>query len=216
VARILAISDEVDEVMGPDSLAQLAPDLIVSCGDLPFEYLEFVVTMANVPLVFVPGNHDPDLRPGGAPILPQLAFVGERRPPAGPEGCTTVDGRIVEVAGLRVGGLGGCIRYREGPNQYTQAQMHRRALGLELRSRFRHPRRRLDILVAHAPPLGVGDDDDPAHRGVAAFHRLVARLSPRLLVHGHIHPHGRMRPDRRIGATLVVNAVGHRLVELES
>ena len=109
-------------------------------------------------------------------------------------------------------GLGGCLRYREGPNQYTQAGMGRRALELELRARLR--RQPVDILLTHAPPRGCGDGDDLAHQGFAAFHRLVNVLRPRLLVHGHLHPYGRKRDDRRLGDTLIVNAVPNRLLEL--
>ena len=57
--RILAIADEVDDAMYTDKLARLRPDLVLSCGDLPFDYLEFIVSRLDVPLVYVPGNHDP-------------------------------------------------------------------------------------------------------------------------------------------------------------
>lgn len=219
--RILAVADEVDPVLTPERLRRLAPDVIVSCGDLPFDYLDRVTTEANALLVSVPGNHDP-VAPGparaivGAPGLRSLVSG-----PAKPQPGLNLDGRIAEAGGLLFAGLGGAVRYREGPNLYTQRQMRRRALGLELRARLRRPRRsregrgRLDVLVAHAPPLGLGDDDDPAHRGFSAFLRLARALRPRLLIHGHIHPYGRHLPDRRIGDTRVINAVPHRLLEVE-
>src|SRR6266508_365807 len=59
--RILAVADEVDESLGGEALAQLRPDLMLSAGDLPFDYLEYLVTVLNVPLLYVPGNHDPSL-----------------------------------------------------------------------------------------------------------------------------------------------------------
>jgi uncharacterized protein len=195
----------------------LRPDFIVSCGDLPFDYLEYVVTVANVPLLFVPGNHDPAVpRRAPDPVLgalsgPSLAFKGPAKP-AAPEGCVNLDGRIVEVAGLKVGGLGGSIRYSEGPNQYTQAQMRRRARRLGMRARLRGG---LDVLIAHGAPLGVSDEDDPCHLGFAAFHRLVAKARPRVLLHGHIHPHGEVRPDRAMGDTRVVNVIPFKLIEVQ-
>lgn len=217
--RILAIADEVTDALGPESLRTLRPDLVVSCGDLPFDYLEYMVTMANRPLLMVPGNHDPasQRRPvrafsGVGPLSPSTDDHGEE--PGRPEGCISVDGRVIAVSGLLVAGLGGSIRYREGPNQYSQGEMRRRAGLLALRARLRHPRRGVDVLVTHAPPLGLGDEQDPAHRGVAALQALVSRLRPRLLVHGHIHPHGEPRPDRWMGPTQVVNAVPFRLIEL--
>lgn len=211
--RILAVADEVDPVLTSDRLARLAPDVIVSCGDLPFDYLDRVTTSANALLVSVPGNHDP-VAPGPARALvgvPGLGSLASR--PAKAQPGLNLDGRIAEVAGLRFAGLGGAVRYREGPNLYTQRQMRWRALGLELRARLRG--RRPDVLVTHAAPLGLGDEDDPAHRGFAAFLRLARVLRPRLLIHGHIHPYGRHLPDRRIGNTRVVNAVPHRVLEVE-
>jgi predicted phosphodiesterase len=221
--RILAISDEVDQALGPESMASLRPDLVLSCGDLPADYLEYIVTVANVPLLWVPGNHDPD-RGGSrhpAPIvlpvpLPVGAIAPGDQAPQGPPGCTALDGRVVPEHGLLIAGLGGSIRYSRGPNQYTQREMRRRAIGLELRTRFRYPGRGLDVVVTHSPPLGVGDAEDPAHRGFASFHRLMEKLSPQVLIHGHVHPYGAARPDRRIGRTRVVNAIPHQLIEVEA
>ena len=224
MVRILAVADEVDPSLNADALAALRPDLIVACGDLPFDHLEYLVTSANVPLLYVRGNHDPEVRPRGQPRpgvmagLPALVAGPSRGDPEGasrePAGCASIDGAIVEVRGLRFAGLGGSHRYSNGPNQYTQREMRRRARWLELRSRLSHPRRGIDVLVTHAPPLGVGDDDDPCHRGFAAFHRVVRTLRPTLLVHGHIHPYGQARPDRSIGPTRVVNVIPRKLLEV--
>src|SRR5207248_4945634 len=128
-------------------------------------------------------THDPDLRrrPGGPTVAGTVPVrcAADNSDEPGPGGGTSVDGRVVQVAGLRVAGLGGSVRYKDGPNQYTQAQMRRRAFRLAARCRFRRavgrdPTRRVDLLVTHAPPLGVGDaPDDPAQVGFAAFHLLI-------------------------------------------
>ena len=99
---------------------------MLGCGDLPFDYLEYLVSRLDVPLLYVPGNHDPSLKPPDMTWMPLRSEL----PVPGPQGCTNIDGRVVEVNGLRVAGLGGSLRYKEGPNQYTQAQMGRRALRL--------------------------------------------------------------------------------------
>ena len=52
--RILAVADEVAESLGGEALAQLRPDLVLSAGDLPFDYLEYLVTVLNVPLRMPP------------------------------------------------------------------------------------------------------------------------------------------------------------------
>lgn len=36
-------------------------DVVISCEDLCCEYLDYLVSMLNVPLLYVPGNHDNDL-----------------------------------------------------------------------------------------------------------------------------------------------------------
>ena len=201
------MADEVDDALYEDGLRQLKPDLILSAGDLPFDYLENLVTRAGVPLLYVPGNHDADVKFHRSTYGPVVV----EEPIPGPEGCDNVDGKILEVDGLRIAGLGGSIRYREGPNQYTQAAMRRRALALELRARLRKPP---DVLLTHSPPRGLGDGDDLPHQGFEAFNRLLTVLHPRLMVHGHLHPYGRQRQDRQVGGTLIVNAVPHRLLEL--
>ena len=215
--RILAIADEVDRSLDVAKLKGFGADLVLSCGDLPFDYLEYVVTAVNKPLLYVPGNHDPELKTKLEPHLHGLRFDATWASPPGPEGCVSVDGRIDAAAGLRIAGLGGSIRYRPGANQYTQRQMRRRALGLEVQARRDRLLRRgpVDVLVTHSPPSKLGDQDDRPHRGFTAFHRLLRALSPKLMVHGHIHPFGIVRPDRQAGDTRIVNVVPHKILEIE-
>jgi uncharacterized protein len=212
VTRILAIADEVDEALYADKLIRLRPDIVVSCGDLPFDYLEYIVSLLDVPLVYVPGNHDPGLRSPDPTWTP----LQTEAPIPGPQGCENADGRVVTVAGHRIAGLGGSMRYKSGPNQYTDAEMRWRALSLEVRIKLNPARgaRKLDVLLTHAPPLGWGEPDDQAHRGFAAFARLVKALAPSVLIHGHVHPYGRSKPERQLGGTQIINAVPSRIVEI--
>jgi len=206
--RILAVADEVAESLYGDTLKELRPDLILAAGDLPFDYLENLVSRTDVPLLFVPGNHDPGLKLGDSTFEGLSAnFDG-----TGPSGCINADGRTEEAAGLWIAGLGGSIRYNEGPNQYTQREMRWRARRLEWRARVR--RRHIDILLTHAPAAGLGDADDPAHAGFEAFNRLVLELRPRMHIHGHVRSFGPKKDDLRLGATVIVNAIPYRLLEL--
>ena len=207
VVRVLAVADEVVEALWGTALEELRPDLIVGCGDLPFEYLENLVSRANVPLLYVPGNHDPDLRTSdGWTALSPLSL------PPGPAGCINVDGRVHDAAGLRIAGLGGSVRYRPGPNQYTQRQMAWRALRLEARVRLAG--KPIDVLITHSPPAGHGDSDDPPHQGFAALERLARTLRPRLLIHGHVNQYGPRHKVPPIGRTAIVNAIPSRLLEV--
>ncbi|MFV1962899.1 MAG: metallophosphoesterase, partial [Acidimicrobiia bacterium] len=109
------------------------------------------------------------------------------------------------------------IRYNDGVNQYTQAEMRGRVRRLTRRTRIRRLRdgRSVDVVIAHSPPLDCGDEGDRSHRGFSAFHRLIGQLEPTLMLHGHIHPYGKPRPDRTIGRTRIVNVIPYRLLEIE-
>lgn len=206
------MADEVEESLYGEQLPTVRPDLVLSCGDLPFDYLEYLVSRLDVPVLYVPGNHDPSLKQPDMTWMPLRADL----PIPGPAGCDNIDGRLVEVRGLRIAGLGGSLRYKEGPHQYTQAQMRWRALLLETRIRLKRVRdtRKLDILLTHAPPFGVAEAADPAHVGFVAFNRLINNFHPLLHVHGHVHPYGKYIPERRIGSTRVVNVIPHRMIEI--
>ena len=210
--RILAVADEVEEGFYGDKLTSVRPDIVLGCGDLPFDYLEYLVSRLDVPLLYVPGNHDPSLEPLDTTWTPARAEL----PEPGPQGCINVDGRVVEANGLRIAGLGGSHRYKEGPNQYTQAQMRRRALRLELSLRLKRVRngRKLDVLVTHAPPFDEAQTEDAAHVGFVAFLRLIRSFRPAVAAHGHIHPYGRTIPERLIGSTRVVDAVPWKVIEI--
>jgi hypothetical protein len=216
MVRVLAVSDETDDALAADPGAAGAADLILACGDLPSDYLGSLMNALDVPLVLVPGNHDPDLSGYRSSRAGLTLRAGMPARPPWPDGAVNADGRLVDVAGLRVAGLGGCRRYTEGPNQYTDRQQARRALALRARARWRTLRdgRGVDVLITHAPPRGTGDADDPPHRGFTALHGLVRALRPATLLHGHVHPYGaRVRPGR-LGDTVVYNVTGWHLLEI--
>ena len=195
--RILTICDEESPGLWdyyiPGKLAEY--DLILSCGDLKAEYLEFLVTMARCPVLYVHGNHDGDYA---------------NNPP---QGCDCIDGRIVVYNGLRILGLGGCRKYRPGPHQYTEGQMSRRIRKLRWKLRLLGG---VDIIVTHAPPEGWGDSDDHAHRGFRCLEKLVASFQPRYLFHGHVHTHYGVNRPRvlRLGDTRIVNACGRYVLNI--
>jgi hypothetical protein len=213
--RVLAVSDEVDEALAADPGAARTAELILACGDLPFDYLSTLMNALDIPLVFVPGNHDPDVSGFRSARNGLTLRAGLPARPPWPEGAVNADGRVVDVAGLRIAGLGGCRRYSTGPNQYTDRQQARRALRLRAAARWRrHDGRGVDVLLTHAPPRGVGDGEDPPHRGFTALHSLVLALGPTLLLHGHVHPYGaRVRPVL-LGGTTVRNVTGWHLIDI--
>ncbi len=217
MVRVLAVSDEVDDGLCADVSPAGDAELILACGDLPFDYLGYLMNALDVPLVFVPGNHDPDLSGYRISRAGLTLRAGHPARAPWPDGAISADGMMIDVAGLRVAGLGGCRRYSGGPNQYSDRQQSRRARALNRRARWRRmrDRRRIDILLTHSPPRGVGDGDDPVHQGFTALNSLVARLQPALLLHGHVARCDVANPDRRIGPTVVRNVVGRHLIDIE-
>ena len=211
--KILAVTDQVvDSLYSPNVKNRFGDvDLIISCGDLPYSYLDYLVTILGKPLYFVHGNHDKDYE-----------YTENGRRYLAPQGAIALDMRVVKgPGGLILAGLEGSIRYDEASgHQYTQEQMDRRATQLAVKlvgHRLRH-RHSLDILVAHSPPFGVGDGPDPAHIGFRAFNTLINYFKPRLMLHGHLHryygPYG-MPPSAQVGATRVMNIYPYQLIEWE-
>ncbi len=68
--KILAISDVPSKALWDyDTRARLEGiDLILSCGDLPKKYLEYLTNFTAAPILYVHGNHDGSYKesePGG-------------------------------------------------------------------------------------------------------------------------------------------------------
>lgn len=186
--KILAVSDEECQSLWdyyvPGKLSEY--DLIISCGDLKSQYLSFLVTMGRAPVLYVHGNHDEHYR--------QMP----------PDGCDCIDDRVVIYHGLRILGLGGCRKYHDGPFQYTEQQMHRRI------AKLRRAVRRaggVDIVVTHAPPRGLGDQEDPAHMGFEALYEVLDEYHPQYLLHGHVHLryNTKIPRCRQYGDTEIIN-----------
>ena len=78
--KILAVTDQVvDSLHSPNVKNRFGDvDLIISCGDLPYGYLDYLVTVLGKPLYFVHGNHDRDYEyteTGRRYLAPQGATV---------------------------------------------------------------------------------------------------------------------------------------------
>jgi hypothetical protein len=204
--KILAVSDQVVERLYSLSASGHFDDvdLLIGCGDLPYPYLEYLVTILNLPLYYVPGNHDPTYA---------------ENPAARAEGGINLDRKVIHLKGLLLAGLGGSVRYRpDGVNQYTQGEMYLRALSLLPRLIFNRLRygRALDILVSHSPPFGIHDEPTLAHRGLKALNYLIRWARPRYHFHGHTHFYRRNLVDfsTKVSETLVINVYPYKVVEV--
>jgi Icc-related predicted phosphoesterase len=195
--KILTVSDRVEPILNDsfDANRFSGIDLIVSCGDLPPEYLTVITTRLQAPLFFVKGNHDIryDLKP--------------------PDGCVDIHGKLVQFQGLKILGLEGSRWYNGGPNQYTERQMRRIIRNLKIGLWWQGG---VDMVISHASPRHVHDAEDRCHKGFKSFNRLINHYAPKYFIHGHIHAHFDKFADRLtiIENTKVINSYGYTILEI--
>jgi len=217
--KILCISDQIDpQVYSPAIRERFSDvDLILSAGDLPLDYLDFIISSLNKPLFFVFGNHHIEdmkhyKRLWDVPIAPEeRAYFG----------CGAVHlGTKVKIEGnFILAGLGGSMRYNNGYNQFTDFEMFFEMTKLIPRllwNRLFHGRF-LDILLTHAPPKGIHDKNDKCHWGFKTYLWFMKVFKPRYLVHGHIHLYDLC--DVRCTKweeTMVVNAYSHYIINMDN
>lgn len=209
--RVLAISDKVEPIIYSAGICRRVGevDLILSCGDLPFYYIEYVVSMINKNCYYVFGNHGREIEYSG----------GDWQQKHAPQGAVNLHMRTVREDSLLLAGLEGSIRYNDAPRfQYTESEMMRNILRLApalMRNRVRHGRW-LDALVAHSPPFGIHDKPDLPHQGFRSFLTFMRWFKPRYLLHGHIHLYRRdVTTVTQFEETEVINVYPFRLLELE-
>ncbi|MDR2019761.1 MAG: metallophosphoesterase [Treponema sp.] len=215
--KILCVSDQIDPLVYSASIKERFSDmdLVLSAGDLPLDYLEFIVSSLNKPLLFVFGNHN--LKGFRRFVRPRDSLRNDYGPLPG-AGTVHVGSRVKREEGLIVAGLGGSMMYNKGENQYTEFGMMMEIIRLLpalivnriFRGRF------LDLLLTHAAPRGIHDKEDPCHRGFKVFLWFMHIFRPRYLVHGHIHlyDHRDVR-STRYEDTVVINAYSHYVIDTE-
>ena len=171
-------------------------NLILSCGDLPPEYLSRMVHHLKAPLYYVSGNHD------------------FRYDAKSPEGGDNLHGRLIQIGGINILGLEGSHWYNGGPYQYTEWQM--RSIIRRLRPTIWW-RGGVDVVVSHSPPRHIGDAEDPCHMGFECFRWLINKYHPHYFIHGHIHRNF-LDPSERVtvvNTTRVVNTYGYCILEIQ-
>jgi len=206
--RLLAVSDHVVDSLYSTTVGDwLGPiDLILGCGDLPYWYLEFLLTVLGAPLFYVHGNHDP---------LVEYSAQGGTK--THPEGGVNLDCQTVMTKSLLIGGLEGCVQYRpDARYQYTQDEMRWRAYSMLPQlawNRLNHGRW-LDILIAHAPPLGIHNGPSHVHTGFKVYLDLMKHFKPRYLLHGHHHAPSNETSETLYMQTTVINVYPYCVIEI--
>ena len=207
--KILSISDvEIGFIYSPLIIDRFKDvDLVISCGDLPYYYLEYIISLLNIPLYYVRGNHA------------NLVESGSEVDRLSPWGAIDLHRKAIrDHNGLLMAGIEGSMRYNFGPYQYSQFDMWWMVWGLLpglFINRLRYGRY-LDIFVSHAPPWQIHDKTDLPHQGIKAFRWLIDVFQPAFHLHGHIHVYRQDEPTETLEKnTWVVNSYGYRVLELD-
>jgi Icc-related predicted phosphoesterase len=207
--KILTVSDRVERSFFKENLLRekcRGIHLVLACGDLPTYYLEYLVNSLNVPLYYVPGNHDEQ------PYQP----CATKEPFA--KGCINIDQRVIVYKNLLIGGLAGALRYKKGKYLYTEAQMHRKIFSMTPRllvNKIKY-KRYIDSLITHAPPFGINDEKDLAHRGFKEFLTFIKTYKPTYLIHGHTpHQGGEGKSMSYYDPTWVINTNPYRILDID-
>ena len=232
--RFLCVSDQIDPLIYSTVIKERYEDVdaVFCAGDLPMDYVDFIVTSLGKPTYFVFGNHD----------LTEFDYYrrgGRAEPaPGAPFGDPTLShahgGDYVSNKSLRVkkltfklpngsstplliAGVSGSMRYNNGKDQYTEGEMKRQLLMLAPKLIWNKIRygRYCDVFLTHASPRHIHDKDDPCHRGFECFNSFLKKYQPKYMVHGHIHLYN--QNEERVGVyynTTVVNAFSHHVIEI--
>ena len=228
--NILSVSDipsrtlEALILRSPDKLKKI--DLIISCGDLEKEYLEFLVDGLNRDILFVFGNHEyrwdredyfgyekeQDILPKKDKIVKRIA------------GATDLHSRVQECNGYIFVGFGGSILYNNGRNQFSEKEMDKIVSKAIIKVRLEQFKMALlrknlkgIIVLSHSAPFGVNDQSDPAHIGFKCFNDFIKHVSPTLWLHGHIHLQDMYQNQiAHTGSTTVLNTYGYKFIKIDN
>jgi len=190
--KILLVADEESKFLWDYYDETLFKDVtfIISAGDLKAKYLSFLTTLTRKRVLYVCGNHD-------------SRYIKDP-----PYGCDPLDDHLIVQNGIRIVGLGGSYRYKDGPYQFTEKKM---------RKRIKHIRTMIkqfggvDIIVTHAPPKGHGDGEDLCHTGFKIFNNLIEEFKPSYFLHGHQHLNYAHKTERiqQVDKTIIINGYNY-------
>lgn len=181
--NFLIVSDWIEPLIYSEMMKHRMKDvdIIISCGDLSFSYLDFIMSELNKPLLFVAGNHV-----SSRERARDFHFKNKLLTPS----CfTNLHLKCYNIEQILLTGFEGCNWYNGGPFQYKQWEVYLKLFGLIPRMIYNKIRygRYIDIFVAHSAPAGVGDRPDLPHNGFKAFNWFIKWFKPTYFLHGHVH-----------------------------
>jgi uncharacterized protein len=210
--QILCVSDWIDPLIYSERMKYRMNDvdIIISCGDVSMNYLDFIMSELDKPLFFVNGNH----------VSGHSGENGQYdvQKPENPCCFKNLHLKVYKSDGILITGFQGSLWYNGGPYQYRQWQVYLMLLKIVPRLIFNKIfyKRYVDVFVSHAAPFGIGDLPDRCHQGLKAFNLFIKLFKPKLFLHGHIHLFDRNEKRiNRLDDTKIINVSGFVKTELE-
>ena len=236
--KILCVSDQIDPLVYSVTAKERFSDvdLVLCAGDLPMDYIDFIVSTLNKPTYFVFGNHNltefvyyhkkavgqkgshphPIEQPSPFDMSHNFGAIYAGFKSLKEPAITITDSLTNKKRPLLIAGVSGSMRYNEGLNQYTESQMKAALLKLYpslMLNKLRYGCY-LDIFLTHASPRHIHDLEDPCHKGFECFKWFMKKFKPAYLIHGHIHLYDIQTPRvTKFEQTTVINAYSHYLLD---
>lgn len=237
--KFLCVSDQIDPLVYSTQIKERFKDVdaVLCAGDLPMDYIDYIVSSLNKPTYFIFGNHNLNefsyyhkqkhRNKGAHPTFaPEYAaydlsmshgaiYAGFKVLKDNKLKIKNKDGKY---SPLLIAGASGSIRYNNGLNQYTNFQMFIHLLKMSpalLLNKLRYGRC-CDIFLTHASPRHIHDKEDPCHKGFECFNWFIKKFKPAYLVHGHIHLYDMNTPRITVShETTVINAYSYVIIDLD-
>lgn len=236
--KFLCVSDQIDPLIYSTGIKERFKDVdaVLCAGDLPLDYIDFIVSSLNKPTYFIFGNHN--LKEFHLYHKPSAAFNSANLNSSPVTEVFKGFGHGAEYAGFKslriknfsifskrknkktpllLTGVSGSIRYNNGLNQYTNQQMFFKLFMMVpslICNKILYGRY-VDIFLAHATPRHVHDLEDSCHKGFECYNWFIKKFKPTYFVHGHIHLYdSRIARASEYLGTKVVNAFGYTVIEL--
>ena len=164
--RVLAIADTHKDLAFHDTLSPFlegigAYDICLLLGDVTQYDLDVILRcVPREKIAAVLGNHDE----------PDLLWANR---------LTDLHGKVREIAGVRIAGIEGSFRYKEGAypmmTQYESLELARKMP------------QEADLLVTHDAAFNPSRGIHLAHRGLAGISYYLLRSRVGVHIHGHLH-----------------------------
>ncbi|OJF75994.1 MAG: metallophosphoesterase [Treponema sp. CETP13] len=219
--KILCISDQIDPLIYNNRIKEMYKDvdIVLSAGDLPMQYLDFIVSSLNVPTYFVFGNHNlKELSYYEKGMSSTHTYMLATEKMKHFHGAVYSGFQVKKAKNVLIVGCSGSLRYNNGLSQYTEHEMKWKLIKMlpQLLVNKICYGRYVDIFLTHAAPFNIQDRKDACHKGFKSYRWFIKKFKPKYMIHGHIHLYDVNEP--RIteweGCT-IINAFSHYILNYE-